>query len=249
MGVNKLNDIVEMITCKRCSQVKPPHKTSRHLCDDCVKAEDSRVSFFRQHNASWIEAAKDAELDLWERQPGETDHEYSVWLRYRDAYPGKRPSYKDVAEELSTSINAVRKIGGRWSFPARLQAWAKHVDEITLAQRHQEILGMNQTHISMAQKLNEKLQKAIDLLDPYALSPKDLNSLFKTAAELERKARLDQPTTPVVIAEDDNPNLKKMNVKSENISEILGILGKAGVLSNFGVKQTVTTEVVVRDDD
>jgi hypothetical protein len=60
---------------------------------------------------------------------------------------------------------------------------------------------------------------------------------------------LDQPTAPVVIAEDDNPNLKKMNVKSENISEILGILGKAGVLSNFGVKQTVTTEVVVRDDD
>lgn len=245
-----MEELVELIECRRCSQKKPPHKTNRHLCDDCVKAEDSRVSYLRQHNFNWMEVAKEAELELWERQPAETDHEYSIWLRYRDAYPGKKPSYRQVAEELNTSISAVNKIGTRWSFPTRLQAWAKHVDAITLQQRQQEILDMNKTHISMAEKLNQKLMKAIDQIDPYALSPKDINSLFKTAAELERKARVDQPMVghDNALVDDQNPNLKKMDVKSENISEILQILGKAGALNNVGVRQTVTTEVVVKDD-
>jgi hypothetical protein len=229
--------------------MKPPSNTDRHLCDECVKAENNRVAFYRNHNFNWMEAAKEADLQLWERQPTETDHEYNVWLHYRDAYPGKRPTYRGVAEEINTSIGAVRKIANRWHFPTRLQAWAKHVDEITLQQRTQEILDMNKKHVDMAVKLNEKIQKAIDLIDPYALSPKDINSLFKTAAELERKARLDQVPQVNLSVDDENPALKKMDVKSDSIKEILQVLGGAGVLGNFGVKQTVTTEVVVKGDD
>lgn len=244
-----MNELVETIVCRRCSLTKPPHATSRHLCDDCAKAEDNRVSFFRQHNFNWLDVAKEADLELWERQPAETDHEYNVWLHYRDAYPGKRPSYRGVAEELCTSVNAVRKIATRWAFPTRLQAWAKHVDEITLQQRKQEILDMNKKHVDMATRLNDKLSKAIDMLDPYSISPRELNSLFKTAAELERKARIDTPAETGVTLLDDNPSLKKTDIKTENITEILTVLGKAGVLDNIGVRQTVTTEVVVKSDD
>lgn len=245
--------LIELIDCRRCGQKKAPHATDRHLCEDCVKAENNRVSYFRNHNFNWLEVAKEADIEIWERQPAETDHEYNVWLRYRDAYPSKKPSYRLVAEELNTTVNAVKKIASRWSFPTRLQAWARYVDTITLQQRKQEILDMNAVHISMADKLNQKLMKAIDLIDPYALAPKDINALFKTAAELERKARLDQTglATGGAAVDDDNPDLKKMDVKTENISEILGILGKAGVLNNIGVRQTTTTttEVVVKDDD
>jgi hypothetical protein len=48
------------------------------------------------------------------------------------------------------------------------------------------------------------------LIDPFALSPKDINSLFKTAAELERKARLDQPVigSGNSLVDDDNPNFE-----------------------------------------
>jgi hypothetical protein len=136
--------------CRRCLQESEPHAANAHLCDACVKAEDNRVAHFRQHNYNWVEVAQEAELELWERQPGETDHEYNVWLRYRDAYPGKKPSYRGVAEELVTTYGAVHKIGSRWSFPARLQAWAKYVDNLILTQRRQEILDMNQKHIKMA---------------------------------------------------------------------------------------------------
>lgn len=238
-----------ILICRRCNQDKEPHKTSQHLCVDCVKAEDNRVAYYRQHNFDWQEVAKEAGLELWERQPAETDHEYHIWLAYRDAYPGKRPSYKDVAEQLNTSVNAVRKIATRWTFPARLQAWAKYCDEITLAQRRQEILDMNKRHVDMALTLTEKLQRAIKRIDPDELTPREINALFKTATELERKARLDQPpTADLTIVDDSNPDLRKTNVKTENISEVVDILAKAGVLGNFGVRQTVTTEVVVKDD-
>jgi hypothetical protein len=238
-----------VVTCKRCSQTKPPNQREPHLCDDCVKAENNRVSFFRNQNANWIEIAREADLQLWERQPAETDHEYHIWLRYRDAYPGRRPSYRMVAEELNTTVGAVKKIGARWDFPTRLQAWAKNVDEITLAQRTKEIKEMNKTHVTMAQTLNKKLETAIAQIDPYSLSPREINSLMKTAAELERKARLDDPVAKPLALDDENPHLKKDETKKEDIGEIIKILGGAGLLgNNFGVKQTTVTEVVVQDD-
>lgn len=241
-----------MIICKRCNQEKEPDHRDNHLCVDCVKAENNRLSHIRRHNYNWLEVAKEADLELWERQPGETDHEWSVWLRYRDAYPGAKPSYRLVAEDLNTTVNAVRKIGSRWSFPTRIQAWAKYVDELTMTQRREEILAMNKRYVDMSAKLSDKIGRAIDMIDPSLLAPKDINSLLKTANEIERKARLDQPTAPqLVLNEDDNPDLKKMDVKTENISEILKVLGGAGVLNNFGVRQTTTTttEVVVQDED
>lgn len=244
-----MDEIVELITCKRCSLEKPAHKTSRHLCDDCVKAEDNRVSFYRTQNFNWMELAKEIDLEVWERQPNETDLEWSVWLAYRDAYPGRKPSYRQVAEDLTTSINAVRKVGNRWTFPARMQAWAKYVDDLTLKQRTEEIVSMNARHINMADAINSKLEKAIHMIDPSTLSPADIKGLYKTATEIERKARLETPVeTGASIGEDENPNLKKTDVKSSDIQEILSVLNGAGLLKNAGVRQTVTTEVVVKDD-
>jgi len=242
--------LVELITCRRCAQEKPAHRDNPHLCDECVKAENNRVSYFRRNNADWMEIAKEADLQLWERQPAETDHEYHVWLAYRDAYPGKRPSYRDAAIQVGTSVNAVKKIAARWNFPMRLQAWAKYVDEITLAERTKQIKEMNKAHVDMAAALRDKLKKAIDNIDPYSLTPKEISQMLKIATEIERKAQLHEvPQTPVAAIDDTSPDLKKVSVKSSDLGEIVNILASAGVLNNFGVRQTVTTEVVVRDEE
>lgn len=240
--------LVEQIKCKRCSLNKPPNKNNRHLCDECVRAENNRISHYRNLNYNWMEVSKEAELELWERQPGETDHEWNVWLHYRDAYPGKKPSYRQVAEEITTSVAAVRKIGNRWSFPTRIQAWAKYIDDLTLKQRQEEVIAMNKRHIDMADAINSKLEAAIMNIDPSTLSPNEIKGLYKTATEIERKARLDQPDMRGSLVDDENPDLKKTDIKTSDISSILGILQQAGVM-NAGVRQTVTTEVVTRDDD
>lgn len=236
-----------MIICKRCSLEAEPHKNHPSLCEACVHAEDSRLSFYRQHNYNWMEAAEEACIEVWERQPEETDREYEVWLAYRDAYPGIKPSYRIVADQLATTINVVKKVGMRWSFPARLQAWAKHIDALTMRQREKEVLSMNQRHIKMASTLSEKLEKAIELVNPNALDTEDIARLFKLSTEIERKARLDQPVVNTAHLE-DNPELKPDIVKQSTMTEIMEVLMKAGQLNNIGVRQTVTTEVVVKND-
>lgn len=242
--------MVPVIVCRRCGVTGQPHKDNAHLCDACVKAEDSRVSYYRQHNYNWMDVAKEAELEIWERQPDETDREWQVWLAYRDAYPGIKPSYRGVAEQLSTTVNVVKKVAQRWSFPARLQAWAKKCDELTLQQRQQEILNMNKRHIDMANAINEKLEIAIQKINPAVLEPKDITGLAKLATDLERKARVDMSNQykPSVV-EDSNPDLKKSSTKTEDLGEVLEILQKAGLLTpgtQVGIR--TTTEVVVKED-
>jgi hypothetical protein len=242
--------LVEIITCKRCGQQKPPSKSNRHLCDECVKVEDNRVAYYRQHNYNWMDVAKEAGIEIWERQPGETDREWQVWLAYRDAYPATKPSYRLVAEQLGTTINVVKKVGQRWGFAARLQAWAKYCDELTLKARQEQIVAMNEKHISMAEKINQKLQTAIDNIDPYSLKPAEIQGLFKLSTEIERKARLDEADVykPTVV-DDTNPDLKQSPTKTEDLSEVIGILAKAGLLTGqLGVRKTTTTEVVVKNE-
>lgn len=240
--------LVPLVKCSRCGQEKTPHKTNTHLCEDCVKAENNRVSYYRHHNFNWVDVAKEAELDLWERQPAETDREWQVWLAYRDIYPSKRPSYRQVAEQLGTTIGVVKKVGARWDFPVRLQAWAKYIDDLTLKQRQQEVLDMNKKHIEMATALNQKLSVAIEKINPDLLEPKDIKGLLQLSTELERKARMDKPDLKGPELANANPSLRESPTKTEDLSEVLDILSKAGIFKAIGVKQTTTTEIVARED-
>lgn len=252
------SELVELITCAKCGQQKPADARDKHLCTDCVKAENNRYSYLRMHQGDWMAEAKDAGIDPWLQQPGETQWEYTVWVAYRDSYPGKKPTISDVAKQLTTTYNVVKKIAQRWSFPMRMQAWMAECDRLTLAQRRQEILDMNATHISMAQKLRQKLDLAIDCIDPASLKASDLNSLMKTMAELERKARVDEIAVDELrtdlLKDVDNPNLKKTQVQQNDLKEVVDILLNAGALGSItqiGVKttETKTTEVVAIDSD
>ncbi len=245
-------ELVDTILCPRCGQSKPAHHTDKHLCVDCVKAENNRVTYYRQHQSDWVENAKANGLDLWLKQPEETQWEYTVWTAYRDSYPGKKPSYADVARQLDTTYSAVIKIAQRWTFQLRMQVWIKQCDDITMLQRRQEILEMNKDHVDMAKKLRGKLSVAIDFIEPATLKPGEIASLAKMASDMERKARVDtiaqEELRKEVLVDSDNPALKKTPTKQDDLSEVLSILLKSGAMGNLdiGVRQTVTTEVVAR---
>lgn len=247
---------VLMITCPRCGQYKPAHSTDKHLCVDCVKAENNRLTYYRQHQDDWIANAKESGLDLWVQQPGETQWEFTVWTAYRDSYPGKKPTYATVAQQLNTTYNVVKKIAQRWSFPVRMQAWMVECDRITLLQRRQEVLDMNKDHVNMAAKLRAKLNTAIEAIQPEMLKPGEIASLAKLATEMERKARTDtiaqEEMRRELLVDTENPDLKKSPTKQADLAEVVDILRKAGALgdiTHIGVRQTQTTEVVVKDQD
>lgn len=249
-----MNELVEVITCRQCGQQKEPSRSTPHWCADCEKAYNNRISYNRRHQANWMEIAKDSGIELWERQPEETQLEWTIWQAYRDSYPGKKPTYRDVLEVVDTSLAFVKQTAVRWSFQIRMQAWITYCDQLTLAQRRQEVLDMNKAHIDMAQRLRDKLSDAIDMLDPRELRPGDLNSLMKTVAELEKKARVDTMAQESMQSEGfidhENPELKRNPTKSSDLSEVVSILLQAGALGDIttiGVKETKTTQVVVGD--
>lgn len=248
-------EIVETntIQCPKCGQIKERARKTPHMCVDCEKAENSRITYYRQHQDNWIDVAKEAGLDLWLQQPGETQWEFSIWTAYRDSYPGKRATLTEVAKQMGTTYNVVKKVAQRWGFPMRMQAWMQECDRITLAQRRQEILDMNREHIDMAARIRDKLSVAIESIDPYSIKPGEIASLARLASEMERKARVDTITQEELrrelIVDNENPDLKKSPTQQADLSEVLGILLKAGALGDagaIGVKQT--TEVVIKNE-
>ena len=251
-----MGELVELITCRQCGQEKPASLRTPGWCVDCERAYNNRYSYMRKQNNGWEDIAKDYGLELWERQPSETQLEWSVWQAYRDSYPGAKPTYKGVAEKVGTTYNFVCDTARRWNFQVRMQAWIAECDRTTLAQRRQEVLNMNADHIAMATKLRAKLSAAIDQLVVEELKPSDLNSLLKTVADLEKKARLDTIDQEALrrggLVEVDNPELKKSPTKQDDLGEVINILLKAGALGDIGaigVRKTETTEVVMRDAD
>lgn len=247
--------------CPKCGRSNVPvahSPNNAHICLDCERAVNSRYTHARNHQPDWPDIARQNGLELWERQPGETMLEFSIWQAYRDAYPGKKPSYKDAARQLNTSYEVVKKVASRWSFNLRLQAWMTYCDELTLQQRHTEILAMNSEHIAMAARLRAKLSAAIDQINPAELKASDINSLFKTATELERKARVDtmaqEEMRNMLCKDNSNPELQKTQTKTDDLGEVVKILMKAGVLGDVtqaGIRKTTTTttEIVVKDDN
>ena len=249
-----MDELVEIITCRMCGQQKVASKQSPHICDDCEKAYNNRYSYIRQNNAAWPDIAKENGLELWERQPGETQLEWSIWQAYRDSYPGAKPTYKGVAEKVNSTINYVRTVASRWNFNMRMQAWIAECDRMTLAQRREEVLAMNADHIAMAAKLRAKMDTAIDKLRPEELKPSELNALLKTMAELERKAHLEslqfENQQMGGFVDNDNPEIKKSPTKQADLGEVLSILLKAGALGDVGaVGVRQTTEVVIKGDE
>jgi hypothetical protein len=239
--------------CPKCGRNEvEPHPTDSHLCVDCVKAENNRLTYYRQHQDDWLAVAKESGLDPWAQQPGETQWEYTVWTTYRDSYPGKRPNYADVSRQLETTYNVVKKIAQRWTFPTRMQLWMKFVDDTTLAQRRQEILDMNKEHIDMAALLNTKIKAAINAIDPNLVKPAEIASLMKTAAELERKARIDTENQEEIRRGqfiDTDIKQSKKQANATDLSEVVQILAKAGVLDGMKMKQTTTTTTEISVDN
>lgn len=247
-------DLVATIVCPRCGRVEPPSLSNPHLCEDCVKAENNRYCANRTRNEDWVEAAKEANIDVWLKQPGETQWEYTIWLTYRDAYPGKKPRYADAAKQLGTTVNVVNKAAARWNFSMRMQAWIMYCDGVTIQQRRNEILDMNKSHISMAAKLRAKLETAVDLVDPRLLEPKDITQLAKLAIELERTARIDTINQERMISDATIDSTigatAKKQTKKKDLNDVLQILmtsGALGSVTNAAIRKT--TEVALLDSN
>lgn len=237
--------------CKKCGSADHQNKKDYSLCDTCAAAISQNTSVAIRTNSDWIEQAEALGIALFERQPEETDTEWRIWCKYRSYYPLKLPTYSELAKAVGSATATVVKAAQRWSYKVRLIAWARYTDAGIQQSRIEAIKEMNVKQLSMAQTMQEKLQTAIEAIDPATLKPNEIVNMFKMATELERKV-----TTYVEEHVENSIDTEAQAqshalTKPDNMAEVLDILKGAGMFdasnSSIGIEQT--TRVVVRKDD
>lgn len=132
----------------------------------------------------------------------------------------------------------------------RLQAWARYTDDTMLEERAAAIKEMNSKQLGMAQTIQDKLKEAIDSLEPTLLKPNEIVNLFKVATELERRVVTAMPEK-VEGTMLETGNKTEQLTKAEDLSEVVSILTKAGVINlegkTVGVEQS--TRIIVKENE
>lgn len=237
--------------CSKCGTTLKKSKDSRY-CVDCYAKEVQNSALAQKVNANWMEDAEQLGIAIFERQPEENDLEWRIWTAYRAHYPLKMPTWGELAKEVGSSLAIVTRTAQKWSFRARLQAWARYADDSTMQDRVQAIQAMNKKQLSMSQTLLEKLKEAVDNLDPMTLKPNELVNMFKMATDLERRITTALPERVDGTVQDTGRKTEQLT-KASDLSEVISILEKTGVLGKTEGSKTVAieqaTRVIVREDD
>lgn len=197
----------------------------------------------------WVDLATDLGLAIYERQPEESNLEWQIWTTYRAHYPGRMPTWTELAKECNCSTATVTKAANKWRFRMRLVSWSNYTDAGMAQERIEAIQEMNRQQLEQARMLRAKVTEALDYLDPATLKPNELATLMKLANEQERRiveAVPEKVEGQAAITSDAAAESRRTD--AANVNEILSIMAAAGALGKniLGVeKQTVTTERVV----
>lgn len=167
--------------------------------------------------------ASPPELELWERQPGESEQAYASFEVYRDQ---TRPrSIRRVARQVHKSSTIVGRHSSQWKWPARVAAWDRHQTAAQLQATVDERRRAGERHAQIAAgQLVVSARFATEVLkrlaaDPDALSRLPLTELLRAqvalmratprVAQLERLALgMTSDETEALPDRSDDPSLK-----------------------------------------
>lgn len=234
--------------CEKCGRTDQPSLKDKRYCHDCYDRESQNSALAQRVNANWMEQSKELGLEVFERQPEETDMEWLVWTTYRSFYPLKLPTWTELAARCNSSVATVTKTAQKWSFKVRLIAWARFTDDDIQEARIAAIKEMNEKQLGMAKTIQDKLKLAIDKIQPELLRPGEIVNLFKVATELERKATMyvEEKVDSTAL---DSKSKQVSTTKPEDLAEIIAVLKNTGLLDGkiIGVEQT--TRLVAKEDN
>ena len=235
--------------CEKCGATDKPSKNNVDLCVNCEILDSKQVALAKKTNSTWMETAMEFGLELFERQPEESDTDWRIWEVYRSHYPLKLPTYSDLAKETGCAVGTVVNAAQRWSYKVRILAWARFCDADIQQKRVETVREMNTKQLEMSTTLLNKVGAAIDLLEPENLRPGEIVNLFKVATELQRKSAMHVEETIVQPAIADKTAKATNLTKPEDISEIAAILKKAGALEGQTVVVETAQRITVRGEN
>ena len=241
---------MEKFTCAVCRleyDISEAHSGYIDICTSCAVGGRKANLVVTKTNEDWQKIAEQNSIEIYLRQPGETDTEWRIWQAYCAMYPQVKPNLRVAAEIADVSYGTARLASSKWEYVVRVQAYKLFVDDQLASLRRDNVVAMANRHVALAAKLQEKLELAVDKINPEYLKPSEINSLLKTMTDLENKVYLDKDIQEV---KEWKPNVngnagqKAVSTKKSDLSEILSILGTAGVLNKVGIETTTTTRVV-----
>jgi hypothetical protein len=96
-------------------------------------------------------AVDPADLDPWERQPKETDHQWYCFIAYRDLELPR--SLRKAAGKLGKSTRAIESYSSRFEWSSRVSAYDRHLDGIRRrenAEKNKQLEKVQGQHLSQA---------------------------------------------------------------------------------------------------
>lgn len=247
-----VEDAITVITgeenkCSRCGT--PMLAGDGDMCTIC-RAETAQVSgLSAKTNTDWQDIAKELGLEVFEQQPEETPLEWQIWTAYRNHYPGKLPTFTELAKEANCAVATVVKAAHKWDYKLRILAWAKHTDADIQDERIQAIKEMNAKQLELARIGMDKLLIAVNNLDPLTMPSREITPMLKAVTELQRTVTTYVPEKVQQTAVDPGTTKLGHVTKKDDMAEILEILVATGAMdkSILGIEQT--TRVLVKGND
>jgi hypothetical protein len=196
----------------------------------------------------WQSLSRSLGLELYERQPEETDNEWRAWMMYREYYPGKLPTMSELSKKTGYTVATLVKYSQKWNWKVRMLHWSRATDATIQSDRVAAIKDMNRKQLQISQTMMDKLVEAMDYLDPATMKPSEITNMMKFATGLQKDIisytpeQIDQPGM-------DMHAVKQSQVtKKEDLGSVAEILASVGLLDGkqIGIR---TTEVVIQKEE
>ena len=150
----------------------------------------------------------------WDRLDDEPIEDFAAFRAYREM--GKARSIAKLADAADIPRSALQRLSARNSWVARVEQYDAECHRLALASLEDGQLPMRERHAEMAAKLMAKVDKAVELVDPRFIHPRDIPIWMDVSAKLERISRGATDTKRIEITGKDGEPIK---VATEMTSE------------------------------
>lgn len=131
-------------------------------------------------------------LELWERQPGETPKAFAAFVVYRDLDPSVR-SVPKAGEKLGKSVGTLERWVYKYKWRERVAAWDAEVERIRTQEHFERIKRMRDRHAELGELMVEVSTQAMKSLQerPHRISATAATQMAAEGTKIERLGRGD----------------------------------------------------------
>lgn len=172
---------------------------------------------------------------MYEQLEEEGPRAFEAFVIYRDMGLGR--NLESVSKQVDKNMSMIRRWSAEYNWVARCRAWDAEQDRVKREAQTREIVEMAKRHAAIAVRLQEKLVRRLQDLDPMELTPKEVSTWLETAVKIERLSRgvsTDSVRQEVVGADGGAVELSVVQKPptAEEMAEVMNTLIQSGVITD-----------------